>query len=430
MYLHKEDKSLETLLARVKGEPINYRDETLTPMYSEPVPEPNREYIMGFYSFLKSEEHSVGNIALHIGNIYRVSIFLRHRDFRELERQDIANLIDHIRGLKLKKLGKKGVSEPLSHRTVEGYKTTIKKMWKYLYPQEDPYNYPPQVSWIRRKKEKNGLLPEECWTPKEIMNLVKSTPSLRDRAFILGLFGSGCRIGEFLPLKRKHCIFDRYSCQITVDGKTGSRRVRLTPAASMALAAWLDIHPDSNPEAYVWVHSQFPEPRMRHLGYPWAHKTLNELRTKAGINKSIRPHLMRHSLATFYAPKLTEAVMNEHFGWRQGGRTAAIYTHLSGKQVDDQILSVFGKKKAVDETEKMMEALNSGEFPITKQIADSIRTEKEGIMMSMITEMQKEIELLKAGSEVSSQFHLEKTNSGDWLKSNAGSVFIENNKLV
>jgi ribosomal protein L37E len=42
--------------------------------------------------------------------------------------------------------------------------------------------------------------------------------------------------------------------------------------------------------------------------------------------------------------------MNEHFGWRQGGRTAAVYTHFSGKQVDDQILAAFGKKKIDPET--------------------------------------------------------------------------------
>ena len=82
-----------------------------------------------------------------------------------------------------------------------------------------------------------------------------------------------------------------------------------------------------------------------HLSYDWAHRMLKELANRAGIDKPIRPHLLRHSLATYYAARLTEAVMNEHFGWRQGGRTAAIYTHLSGKQVDDQILAVFGKKK-------------------------------------------------------------------------------------
>ena len=41
--------------------------------------------------------------------------------------------------------------------------------------------------------------------------------------------------------------------------------------------------------------------------------------------------------------------MNEHFGWKQGGRTAAIYTHLSGKQVDDQILAAFGRKKTAED---------------------------------------------------------------------------------
>jgi ribosomal protein L40E len=64
---------------------------------------------------------------------------------------------------------------------------------------------------------------------------------------------------------------------------------------------------------------------------------------------------MRHSLATYYAPRLTEAVMNEHFGWRQGGRTASVYTHLSGKQVDDQLLAVFGKKRIDLESNKAVD---------------------------------------------------------------------------
>jgi ribosomal protein L37E len=174
---------------------------------------------------------------------------------------------------------------------------------------------------------------------------------MRDRAFILGLFGSGCRIGEFLPLRRKDVVFDEYGCHVLVDGKTGSRRVRLTPAASVALAAWLDVNPGKQPDAPVWINIQvrhvIPD---RHLSYDWAHEMLRGLARRTGIGKPIRPHLLRHSLATYYAPRLTEAVMNEHFGWRQGGRTAAIYTHLSGKQVDDQILAAFGKKKIDPET--------------------------------------------------------------------------------
>ena len=182
--------------------------------------------------------------------------------------------------------------------------------------------------------------------------------NMRDRAFVLGLFGSGCRIGEFLPLRRKDLVFDAYSSQAFVDGKTGPRRVRLTPAASVVLAAWLDANPNKSPEAFVWIditaRGRLP---TKHMTYAWAYTMLASLARRADVNKSIRPHLMRHSLATYYAPRLTEAVMNEHFGWRQGGRTASIYTHLSGKQVDDQILAVFGKKKVDLETNQAVDVV-------------------------------------------------------------------------
>ncbi|MFN3621454.1 MAG: zinc ribbon domain-containing protein [Nitrososphaerales archaeon] len=55
---------------------------------------------------------------------------------------------------------------------------------------------------------------------------------------------------------------------------------------------------------------------------------------------------MRHSRATFLASKLTEAQMNQVFGWRQGSDMPSIYVHLSGRDVDDAILGVYGLKKA------------------------------------------------------------------------------------
>lgn len=37
--------------------------------------------------------------------------------------------------------------------------------------------------------------------------------------------------------------------------------------------------------------------------------------------------------------------MNERFGWVQGSTQAATYVHLSGRQVDDSVLRVYGLKK-------------------------------------------------------------------------------------
>jgi len=209
-------------------------------------------------------------------------------------------------------------------------------------------------------------------------------------------------------------MFDRYSCQVLVDGKTGSRRVRLTPAASVALAAWLDVHPNKDPSAPVWVNIQWRKlVPTHHLSYDWAHEMLRDLAKRAGIDKPIRPHLLRHSLATYYAPRLTEAVMNEHFGWQQGGRTAAIYTHLSGRQVDDQILAVFGKKKidvrrnesvdvvycprcSLENTPGSTQCGKCG-FPLSSDAARELqeRRQKADNLMDIITSHPEVLELLK-----------------------------------
>jgi len=58
--------------------------------------------------------------------------------------------------------------------------------------------------------------------------------------------------------------------------------------------------------------------------------------------KKVHPHKLRHSRATFLASKLTEAQMNQIFGWKQGSDMPSIYVHLSGRDMDDAILGVYG----------------------------------------------------------------------------------------
>jgi integrase/ribosomal protein L37E len=357
IFSHRHAVTLKLVLARIKGEPADWPRGS-KPMYDEPVPEPNRGTLLRFYRNLVTEELTIGRTAKLMGNVYRLSIWLNHKPFEEVTREDLIDLVEKIKQIKVKRRGSVTVEEGYADQTIETYKSTLRKFWKWLKPQGNPEECPPEVSWITRKRLRNRTLPEDIWTPDEVNRLAALAPCTRDRAFVLGLFGSGCRIGEFLPLKRKDVVFDDYSCQILVDGKTGPRRVRLTPAASVALAAWLDVNPVKNPEAPVWINIQVRgDIPNRHLGYDWAYDMLRGLAKRAGTKKPIRPHLLRHSLATYYAPRLTEAVMNEHFGWRQGGRTASVYTHLSGKQVDDQILAVFGKKKVDSETNRAVDVV-------------------------------------------------------------------------
>ena len=420
IHLHQENRTLATLFARIKGEHVERKRHDLEPMFEQPVSEPNRSKLLNFYRSLVTEELSLGRICVLLGNMYRISIWLNHRPFEELTRDDIIDLIEKIKAVRIKRRGKESAREGYAKQTVESYKITIKKFWRWLknpglMPKElKETAYPPEVNWIKRRKSKNGLLPKDVWTPEEINKVAGLVGNTRDKAFILGLFGSGCRIGEFLLLKRKDVVFDAYTAQILVDGKTGSRRVRLTPAASLAMSAWLDVHPNKSPEAPVWINIQVrKEMPNQHLSYAWAYKLLRDLAKRAQINKAIRPHLLRHSLATYYAPKLTEAVMNEHFGWQQGGRTASIYTHLSGKQVDDQILAIFGRKKVDLQSDKAVDiilcqrcglentpaSIQCGKcgFPLTEKAAMKLheRRQKADELMDVLTQHPEMIDILR-----------------------------------
>ncbi len=216
------------------------------------------------------------------------------------------------------------------------------------------------VNWMKIKPPKNDKLPEEVLTEEEIKRMAEAAYTTRDKAFVLGLYESGCRIGEFLPLKLKHVSFDKYGAVLRVSGKTGDRRIRLVFSA-LPLQRWLEEHPAKNdPEAFLWckipAYSNNPKKKApkRPLNYGTISKLLKELAQKAGVKKKVNPHAFRHARATFMARHLKEPEMREFFGWGKDSEMPAIYVHLSGRDVDNSVLAVYGIKQAENSQEPVL----------------------------------------------------------------------------
>lgn len=81
---------------------------------------------------------------------------------------------------------------------------------------------------------------------------------------------------------------------------------------------------------------------------------LQEIGKRAGIKKAINPHNFRHSRATFLANRFTEAQMNEYFGWIQGSDSSQVYVHLSGRDLDDAVLTLRGMKPKEEKKEETL----------------------------------------------------------------------------
>jgi len=217
-------------------------------------------------------------------------------------------------------------------------KITLKRFYSWLRGCE-PKMHPPEVIWIRNTKKNGHKLPEDMLSEEDIKALINATDNLRDKAFVAVLSESGCRISELLGLRIKHIRFDKYGAQLTVDGKTGMRTVRIISSVPY-LTEWLNDHPyKDDVEACLWLSKR----KGNHaLSYNRAKTLLRQLKARCGVKRAVNPHNFRHSRATFLANHLSDAQLKQHFGWTQSSRMASIYIHMSGRDVDKALLKING----------------------------------------------------------------------------------------
>ena len=244
-------------------------------------------------------------------------------------------------------------NQKYAENTKYDFKIVLKMFFKCI--KGDDETFPPEIAWLKPKLNNHAhKLPEELITEEEVFKMAETADNPRDKALILALYETGCRIGEMLSLRMKNVIFDQYGAILRVTGKTGDRRVRIITSAP-ALSAWVGTYGEAkNPEAPLWPPlSSSHKYKGQPAEYRSVHVRIKEIALKAGVNKRIYPHLFRHSRATFLAGKLTEAQMKEYFGWVQSSEMAATYVHLSGRDVDNALLSLQGMVKPEDKKEEL-----------------------------------------------------------------------------
>jgi len=114
----------------------------------------------------------------------------------------------------------------------------------------------------------------------------------RDTALFTLLYGAGLRINEALSLDVGSVRADADT--LLVRGKGGKERLApLLPAVRQALAAWLRVHPNRQPDAPLFVGV-----KGGRLAARVAQRTMETFRAMAGLPAHATPHALRHSFAT------------------------------------------------------------------------------------------------------------------------------------
>jgi len=116
----------------------------------------------------------------------------------------------------------------------------------------------------------------------------------RDTALFTLLYGCGLRIAEALALDVRDAPMPGADAMLRVVGKGSKERiVPVLAAVREAVAAWLALHPDRQPDSPLFLGA-----RGKRLDPAVAQRTLREFRRLNGLPEHATPHALRHSFAT------------------------------------------------------------------------------------------------------------------------------------
>jgi integrase/recombinase XerD len=187
----------------------------------------------------------------------------------------------------------------------------------------------------RPAPNKGRKFPPEPLTPREVIALIdacaRGSAGTRNRALIALLWRTGLRVSEALALHPKDVDLDR-GAVIVLHGKGDrSRVVGIDAVAEPFLRAWLEQRKTlglSSREPLFCVISRPSVGRPMYAAY--VRNLLKELAVKAGIERRVHPHGLRHTHAFELAGERVDLrVIKEQLGHSSLSTTARYIEHLN-----------------------------------------------------------------------------------------------------
>jgi site-specific recombinase XerD len=179
---------------------------------------------------------------------------------------------------------------------------------------------------LARQKEPKNI--PTVLSKNEVVRILVSLPNLKHRALLTTTYTAGLRLEETRLLKITDINSDRMV--ILVNGK-GSKQ-RLTPLCHETLGLLRDYYRSYRPKTWLFEGRDGKGPLCRRS----LHEMIKHAAKKAGINKDISLHTLRHCFATHLLeagtslPSIQKVLGHKDLG------TTLIYTHVA----DDTIAKI------------------------------------------------------------------------------------------
>lgn len=248
---------------------------------------------------------------------------------------------DLIRAIPLLRDGESIRQKPFKQNTISDFIKILKQFYTWLIRKGyssikqadiDDIKAPARDTMVRTV--------DDILTEDEVKSLIQAAKRDFDRAFIAVHYEGGFRFGELSEMRWRDVKFDDYGVVINTNFKTGiARYVRLIMSTEF-LAKWESVS-HAKPNDLV-----FPNIHGKALTHSVATVQINRIASRCGLEKRLTPHLLRHSRITHLVQQgMQESVIKKMMWGSVNSRQLATYLHLTGDDVDNEVLKTNGIMK-------------------------------------------------------------------------------------
>lgn len=271
-------------------------------------PNPTTEaYLLQLVSWMKSRRYSSSTIITYKEALQVFFQFFKTKEVREITADDVVRFNNEYI-----------LYRNLSH----AYQNQFVNALKLFYGKVIGSGM--EINLIERPKTQRTL--PNVLSKEEVKRILRVHTNFKHKAMLSLIYSCGLRRGELLRLKPEHVDSKR---NVLIIKQAKGRKDRIAPLSEKIVDLLRQYYVAFKPKVYLFEGMKAGEPYDERS----LQQVLKQAVKKAGINKPVSLHWLRHSYATHLLENGTDLRYIQEILGHSSSKTTEIYTHVSNKDI-------------------------------------------------------------------------------------------------
>ena len=259
--------------------------------------------------FMRSKRYGENTIKTYTEGVRILMRFLEGKTPAEVTQEDVIRFNNDY-------ILKRGLSQAFQNQVVNGLKLFVKVLDNKVL----------DASMIHRPRNEKRL--PNVLSKEEIKQILEAPRSLKHRTMLSLIYSCGLRRSELLNLKPSDIDASR---MLIIIRQAKGKKDRIVPLSPKILAMLREYYQAYKPKTFLFEGQE--------AGKAYSERSLQlvmkDALSKAGINKPVTLHSLRHSYATHLLEAGTDLRYIQVLLGHKSSKTTEIYTHVSSRNIQN-----------------------------------------------------------------------------------------------